>query len=158
MELTGRRVPVLAVSLLVATFLASGICLGGESSLDLQEYRGKVVLVDFWASWCVPCRRSFPWMNRMQQKYAGDGLVIVGVNMDAASADADSFLRDTPAEFRIVFDPDGELARSFEVEAMPSSYVIDRDGNVAARHLGFREKMMDEYEARIRDALSLQED
>ena len=149
------RLPL--VLLIVGLLLAAG-SRGSEPAVDLQQYRGKVVLLDFWASWCVPCRHSFPWMNRMQETYSADGLVIVGVNMDAAAEDADTFLRETPAGFRIVYDPDGDLARRFDVEAMPSSYVIDRNGQVVAQHLGFREKMKDEYEARIREVLHLPEE
>jgi peroxiredoxin len=97
-------------------------------------------------------------MNRMQRKYADDGLVVIGVNMDAVAEDADTFLRDIPADFRIVFDPDGILATQFRVEAMPSSFVIDRNGNVAARHLGFRVKQEQEYEDNVRKILSRIED
>ena len=88
--------------------------------LNLGAYHGQVVLLDFWASWCVPCRRSFPWMNQMHEKYAEHGLVIIGVNMDTNSSDAETFLQDYPARFTIVADPGGTLARQFEVEAMPS--------------------------------------
>ena len=146
------------VTLLPGLLLSPGTGHAADVPLDLEQYRGQVVLVDFWASWCVPCRRSFPWMNSMQQKYAGDGLVIVGVNMDASAEDAHTFLRDTPAEFDIVYDPDGHLARRFEVEAMPSSYLIDRSGNVISRHLGFRDKMIGDYEETIRNALHAKED
>lgn len=123
-------------------------------TLDLTEYRGKVVIVDFWASWCVPCRRSFPWLNQMHGKYGADGLVIVGVNMDAEPGEADAFLDEFPVDFRIVSDPDGVLARQFEVIAMPSSYVLDANGGIVARHLGFKVKNQDEYEQAIRTALA----
>jgi thiol-disulfide isomerase/thioredoxin len=147
-----------AVGLLAAACLMSGTGHSAGLPFDPEEYRGRVVLLDFWASWCVPCRRSFPWMNRMQRKYADDGLVVIGVNMDAVAEDADTFLRDIPADFRIVFDPDGILATQFGVEAMPSSFVIDRNGNVAARHLGFRVKQEQEYEDNVRKILSRIED
>ncbi|MEK6249693.1 MAG: TlpA family protein disulfide reductase, partial [Planctomycetales bacterium] len=78
-------------------------------TLNLSEYRGKVVVLDFWASWCVPCRRSFPWMNEMQQKYGDDGLVIVAVNLDNQSSDAQKFLQQYPAEFTISYDHDRQL-------------------------------------------------
>ncbi len=104
-----------------------------EPTFDLTEYKGKVVLLDFWASWCVPCRRSFPWMNSMQEKYRDEGLVIIGVNMDS--------------------DPDGGLARAHEVVAMPSSYIFDRNGEFVTRHLGFKVKKQDEYEALLVESL-----
>ncbi len=123
------------------------------ADLDLAQYRGKVVVIDFWASWCVPCRRSFPWMNRMQAEYADDGLVVIGVNLDRNRADAQRFLADVPAEFEIHFDTDATLAQEFGVEAMPSSYVIGRDGEIVARHLGFKVMRQDEYEAILVSAL-----
>jgi thiol-disulfide isomerase/thioredoxin len=143
---------------LIAGFLAIGSSRAADSTLNLDDYRGQVVLLDFWASWCVPCRRSFPWMNQMQQKYGGQGLVIIGVNMDANVADAETFLRDYPAQFTIISDPGSTLARQFEVEAMPSSFVIGRDGAVVAAHMGFQVKKTDEYEEQIRQVLLPGED
>lgn len=122
-------------------------------TFDVGQYAGKVVVVDFWASWCVPCRRSFPWLNAMHDKYAGQGLVIVGVNLDMEQGDATKFLEEYPAEFAIVYDRDKELARQYGVVAMPSSYVIGRDGRVTAKHMGFKVKQQDEYEALIVEAL-----
>jgi len=138
----------------VATLLIviSGVASAAEN-LQLDEYEGKVVMLDFWASWCVPCRRSFPWMNEMQQKYADRGLVVIAVNLDNNSDDAASFLQEYPAKFRIVYDTDKKLAREFEVQAMPTSYLIGRDGKVADMHLGFKVKQQHEYEAAIRKAL-----
>jgi len=133
--------------------LVSGTTSRAEEAFDLGEFRGKVVLLDFWASWCVPCRRSFPWMNQMQQKYGESGLLIVGVNMDSEPAAAQAFLDDYPANFRIINDPDGDLAREYDVIAMPSSYIIGRDGDLVARHLGFKVKKQDEYEAVLVETL-----
>ena len=124
------------------------------ADFDLREYHGKVVVLDFWASWCVPCRRSFPWMNSMQEKYGDDGLVIIGVNLDAVDADAQAFLQQTPAEFRIISDPQGTLAREHDVIAMPTSYIFDRDGKLVTRHLGFKVKRQEEYEALLVETLN----
>lgn len=119
----------------------------------LENYRGKVVLLDFWASWCVPCRRSFPWMNQMQAKYADDGLVIVAVNLDNDLDEARAFLQRYPADFKIAYDSDRSLARGYGVQVMPTSYLIGRDGTVVASHLGFKNAKADEYEASIISAL-----
>jgi len=144
-ELLAR--PAQALPILMSTlFLAVTPAAAADLPLDLNEYRGKVVVVDFWASWCVPCRRSFPWLIEMQEKYGPDGLLVVAINMDENDADAETFLRDYPVNFRIVRDPDGVLARQYDVVAMPSSYVINRDGDIATRHLGFKVAREQQYE------------
>jgi thiol-disulfide isomerase/thioredoxin len=124
-----------------------------DDGFDLGQYAGKVVVLDFWASWCEPCRRSFPWLNAMHDKYGPDGLVIVGVNLDMERNDARRFLAEYPADFAIVYDENQALARAYEVVAMPSSYVIGRDGKLAVRHMGFKVKQQDEYEALLVEAL-----
>jgi len=124
-----------------------------DDRFDLAAYEGQVVIVDFWASWCVPCRRSFPWLNEMQAKYADDGLVIIGVNLDQERTAAEEFLREYPASFRIYYDESKDLAKEFGVVAMPSSYLLGRDGAVRKRHYGFKVKKQDEYEAAVIDAL-----
>jgi len=124
------------------------------ADFDPNDYAGKVVVLDFWASWCVPCRRSFPWLNTMHEKYADEGLVIVGVNLDLERAEADRFLAEFPSSFKIVYDEKKALAKQFEVMAMPSSYVIGRNGKIVDQHLGFKVKKQAEYEAAILSALA----
>ena len=132
---------------------ALGPAADAAETLDLADYRGSVVVLDFWASWCVPCRRSFPWLNEMHARYEKDGLVIIGVNLDQEREEAAEFLEKYPARFRIHYDSGNTLAEEFGVRGMPSSYVIGRDGNVVAEHLGFKVKKQDEYEAAIVAAL-----
>ncbi|NNF40830.1 MAG: TlpA family protein disulfide reductase [Woeseiaceae bacterium] len=146
----------LTMAIIAATIAVSTSAVSAPqevSQLDISAYRGKVVVLDFWASWCVPCRRSFPWLNAMQQKYADDGLVIVGVNVDQAPESAAAFLADYPATFQIAYDQQGRLAKEYDVQGMPSSFVIGRDGKRKAEHLGFKVKRQDEYEAAIVAAL-----
>lgn len=123
-------------------------------TLDISRFRGKVVVVDFWASWCEPCRHSFPWLNAMQAKYADRGLVVIGVNVDRVRADADRFLRDVPAAFEIVYDPGGSLATRYEVPGMPSSYVFGPAGELVGQHIGFRNALREEREAELQKLLS----
>ena len=119
----------------------------------LETYKGKVVLVDFWASWCSPCLQSFPWMNELQQRHSKDGFVVLAVNMDQDRALADAFLKKTVVGFRIEYDPQGTIAQKFEVQAMPTSFLIDRSGKVRASHQGFREKQRAEREDEIQQLL-----
>ena len=88
---------------------------------QLAELRGQLVYLDFWASWCGPCRQSFPWMNRMQQRYGAAGLQIVAVNVDQDRAEAEAFLRKLPAAFTVAFDGGGDTPKRWGVRAMPTS-------------------------------------
>ena len=127
---------------------------GAEIAPGLGQVTGKVVWVDFWASWCTPCRRSFPWLNEIMSKYAGEGLVVVGVNVDTERALAEQFLSEVPARFEIVYDAEGALAKEYEIIGMPSSFLIGRDGKIIASHVGFRRDERENYEASIVEALS----
>jgi len=121
--------------------------------LQLSAYRGKLVYLDFWASWCAPCRRSFPWMNAMQEKYGAGGLVVLGVNVDQRRPDADRFLAQVPAAFTIAYDPQGAAPALYAIKGMPSSVLIDPQGRVVFVHAGFRDADRGELEAKIRSAL-----
>lgn len=143
----------LALVAMVAAILAPVSALHAAEPFDLKQYKGKVVILDFWASWCVPCRRSFPWLNEMQAKYASEGLVVIGVNLDNDAAEALLFLDEFSPEFTIVYDTDKKLAHEYDVIAMPSSYVIARDGTIHERHLGYKVKLQADYEAVIVTAL-----
>ncbi|MFO1414873.1 MAG: TlpA disulfide reductase family protein [Burkholderiales bacterium] len=118
-------------------------------TVALDKLRGKVVYVDFWASWCGPCRRSFPWMNDMQAKYGGKGFVVVGVNVDKKRADADRFLAQIPASFTLAFDEAGTTPSAYGVKGMPSSYLIDGTGKVVYVERGFLDEHRDELEQRV---------
>jgi thiol-disulfide isomerase/thioredoxin len=126
---------------------------GLSDAVQLAKYRGKLVYVDFWASWCGPCRESFPWMNQMQEKYGARGLQIIGVNLDARNADARQFLAAMPARFVIGFDPQGATPRDYGIKGMPSSVLIGPDGKVLYAHSGFRDADRAELENKIQSAL-----
>jgi peroxiredoxin len=126
---------------------------GKDGTVQLAKFQGKVVYVDFWASWCGPCRQSFPWMNEMQAKYGARGLQVVGVNLDAKTDDARRFLAETPARFTIAFDPAGATPRAYGIKGMPSSVLVGPDGKVLYAHAGFKEADRAELEQVIRKAL-----
>ena len=121
--------------------------------VTLADYKGKTVYLDFWASWCAPCKQSFPWMNELQARYGAKGLRIVGVNVDRKEADAKAFLLRTPARFDLAFDAAGNVPRSYAVKAMPTSVLIGPDGKVLAVHRGFQSEKLGELEQRIKLAL-----
>jgi thiol-disulfide isomerase/thioredoxin len=150
-----RHLPAV-LSLLLTLLAGSGPAMADSATPDwplLAGLSGKVVLVDFWASWCGPCLRSFPWMNELQHRHAGEGLVIVAVNVDQDRALADAFIKKLPPKFRVEFDPAGQIATRFGVEAMPTSFLIDRRGQVRARHAGFRDALRTEREQQIQQLL-----
>ncbi len=126
--LASNRIRSLGSCLAVA-LLFSAVAVHASDSLDLERFRGKVVVVDFWASWCEPCRHSFPWLNEMQAKYADRGLVIIGVNVDRERADAERFLREVPAGFPIVYDPTARLPRDTTCPACPVPTSSGRPAN-----------------------------
>lgn len=136
------------------------ICLGlftplrAASTLDLASLRGRVVYLDFWASWCAPCRQSFPWMQIMKSNYEAQGLEIIAVNLDRNRADADKFLKQFHPTFDLHFDPQGELADLYKVQGMPSSMLIDRHGVTRFIHVGFRPIDGPIYEAQLRELLA----
>lgn len=121
--------------------------------VTLANLKGRLVYVDFWASWCGPCRTSFPWMNEMQAKYGKQGLQVVGINLDQSQSDAGKFLSSLPAHFPIVFDPTSALPKAYGVKGMPTSFLVDQNGIVILQHQGFREADKAELENTIRQHL-----
>lgn len=128
--------------------------LAGEvSTVKLVSLKGKVVYVDFWASWCGPCKQSFPWLNEMQAKYGVKGFQVVGVNVDAKTADAKTFLANTPAKFLVAFDDKGVTPKQFGIKGMPSSVLVDATGKVVFQHTGFKDVDKAQIEQAIQQAL-----
>jgi thiol-disulfide isomerase/thioredoxin len=126
---------------------------GPAGPVSLAALQGRGVYLDFWASWCPPCRQSFPWMDEQLARHGAAGLVVVAVNLDRQRAAAEQFLRAVPTRATIAFDPAGDTPRRFGARAMPSSFVIGRDGRVRLQHDGFREEDRVPLEAAIRQAL-----
>ena len=124
------------------------------ADLQLSAYQGKVVYVDFWASWCGPCKQSFPWLDNLVREYGSQNFVVIGVNVDKDRDRAQRFLDETPADFSIVYDPKGELAAAYKVAGMPSGILIDRAGHVRFQHAGFSEKQKGIYEEQLQTLLA----
>lgn len=159
----------LAALLSSIVFLTAGAAAGGikvgDTFPDLAGFKlegklpdstkGKVVLVDFWASWCEPCKQSFPVMEELHKRYAEKGLVIIAVNVDEKRADMEEFLKKNTATFTVVRDPGQKLVDKAGIATMPSSFLMDRDGKVRFTHTGFRgaetkKKYEEEIESLVR--------
>jgi len=124
-----------------------------QPAISTASLEGKTIFVDFWASWCAPCLTSLPLYNDMYHKYKDQGLEIVAINVDNPIEDGLDFLLDTPLDFLIPADPDGEAAELFEVIGMPTSYLIEPDGSVKLVHMGFRSGDIEIIEEAIQDSL-----
>jgi thiol-disulfide isomerase/thioredoxin len=124
----------------------------GGGTVASDSLGARVVLVDFWASWCEPCRKSFPWLAAMRERYGSKGLVIVAINLDKSRDAAEAFLEKYPAPFVVAFDPAGKTAEAFHVAAMPTSFVVGPDGAILASHAGFDPKKTGAFETLIQEA------
>ena len=127
---------------------------GSVKPVRFADFKGRVVYVDFWASWCAPCKQSFPWMNDMQAKYGPRGFSIIGVNVDQKREDADKFLVSTPANFLVGYDTTGKVAEAYQPKGMPTSFLIGADGKVRAVHVGFKDRQREVLEREIEAALA----
>ncbi|MBI4740363.1 MAG: TlpA family protein disulfide reductase [Betaproteobacteria bacterium] len=128
---------------------------GTKGAVKLAKHQGKLVYLDFWASWCAPCRQSFGWMNEMQAKYAMQGLQVIAINVDEKRDDALRFLSSNPASFVVAFDPAGATPLSYRVMGMPTSLLIGTDGKVISEHIGFKDADKIALEEKIRLSLGI---
>jgi thiol-disulfide isomerase/thioredoxin len=124
---------------------------GGEVSL--AALKGKVVMINFWASWCGPCRQEMPLLDQMHKRYSSLGFTLIGVNVEANTKDAERWLKDTPVSFPVLFDRDSKVSKLYDVSAMPSTVFIDRKGNLRYLHRGYKAGDESEYLNQIRALL-----
>lgn len=120
-----------------------------DQPTSLKQFAGKVVYVDFWASWCAPCRTSFPLLNKLHEKLKAKGFEVVGINLDEDKANAEKFLKEFPVGFTVLRDAKGEWADQFVVESMPTSFILDKQGVVQHIHHGFTSNDVKELEDKI---------
>ncbi len=125
---------------------------GGEN-LRLSEFRGEVVMINFWASWCGPCRQEMPLLDQLYSRYSPMGFTILGINVEEDSALAEKLLEEIPVGFPILFDSENHVTELYEVMAMPSTIMVDRDGNMRYLHLGYMPGYEVEYEAQIKELI-----
>ena len=123
--------------------------------VSLADYRGSLVYVDFWASWCGPCRVSFPVMDQLQSRYAEQGFTVLAINVDQRREDADAFLDKRAVSFPILFDEAGSTPGKYDIKGMPTSFLIGSDGKIIYVHQGFKKSDGPHIEQLVKKALNL---
>lgn len=120
------------------------------NNMRLSELRGQVVLINFWASWCGPCRQEMPLLDDIHSKYSKLGFTVLGVNVDKDPKQADKILKDIPVTFPILYDSESSVSKTFNVNAMPTTVIVDRNGEMRFLHLGYKPGYEDDYIAHIK--------
>jgi len=139
----------LSISLTLLTFPAGAVTVQDQapdftlktlegSNLRLEEYRGQVVLINFWASWCGPCRQEMPLLDRLHQRYVDTGFAVLGINVEGEVAPARELIDKIPVSFPVLIDQGQSVSELYDLKAMPSTMVVDRDGVVRYIHLGYK--------------------
>src|ERR1700735_2345131 len=147
---------ILGLSLpLAAALPASNVAAGATAGapVSLAGLKGQVVLINFWASWCGPCRQEMPVLDQLYRKYKPAGFTLLGVNVEPKSADALGFLKTTPVSFPILFDTQSKVSNLYEVAGMPSTVIVDRKGTVRYVHQGYKPGDESQYQDQIRSLL-----
>ncbi|TGD75621.1 TlpA family protein disulfide reductase [Mangrovimicrobium sediminis] len=152
---------LIAILLMLAAPLALAVTAEGEAAnftlksaggknIRLSELRGEVVLINFWASWCGPCRQEMPRLDELQQKYQDLGFTILGVNVEQDRGEAERALRDIPVTFPVLFDEDNAVSELYDVDAMPVTVIVDRSGQIRFAHKGYKPGNEALYEEQVR--------
>ncbi|QFU77225.1 TlpA family protein disulfide reductase [Halioglobus maricola] len=123
------------------------------SNMRLSEHRGEVVLINFWASWCGPCRQEMPELERLQQQYHDLGFTVFGINVEQDREAADRTLKDIPVTFPVLFDVENTVSETYGVDAMPATVLVDRNGVIRFAHRGYKPGYEQLYEEQIRALL-----
>jgi peroxiredoxin len=118
-------------------------------TITLEQFKGKIVFLDFWAPWCVPCRDEFPALESLYRKFQSEGFIVVGIAVDASTEGVAKFLKKAPVSFPVLIDSNGTVAESYRLINMPTAYIIGRDGIVRYRHLGYGKELLLKYEKEI---------
>jgi peroxiredoxin len=124
-----------------------------SGNLKLSEYRGDVVMINFWASWCAPCRQEMPLLEDLYEKYSDLGFTLLGVNVEEDSSKADELLKDVRVSFPILFDNKNEVTKMYNVVAMPTTVIVDRDGNMRYLHRGYLPGYEEEYKKQVKELI-----
>jgi peroxiredoxin len=121
--------------------------------VSLEDFKGQVVMINFWATWCGPCRREMPHLEALHQRYSSLGFTLLGINVEDDTRGVEKFLRETPVSFEVLYDPTNKVSALYDVIAMPSTVMVDREGNLRFMHHGYQAGFEHEYQAQIRALL-----
>lgn len=144
------RIGMLGLTGLAMSGLGMAVTAAADpAELDLAKYHGKVVMLDFWASWCAPCKQAFPYMSTLTHRYAGRDFVVITVNAERQRAPGEAFLRQVKSTLPVVWDADAALVKTWQVNELPATILIDRKGKVRFRHTGFFPDKTPEYTAQV---------
>src|SRR6202166_4033745 len=157
------RGAIAAIVIASTAFAASGDASGPAPAFTLTElsgqqgalsqYKGQVVMVNFWATWCGPCQQEMPLLDQMYKKYKPAGFTLIGVNVDKEAPAVKELLARKPVSFPVLLDPASQVSKAYHVDEMPSTVLIDRKGNVRFLHRGYRPGDENEYQDRIRQLI-----
>jgi thiol-disulfide isomerase/thioredoxin len=148
--MTFRRCAVLIAALWLTAFgTGLSIARAETATLDLAKYRGKVVMVDFWASWCGPCKQAFPFMAQMAHQYRAGDVVIITINEERQRSAGEAFLRQVESRLPVIWDITGAIGKSWSVNEMPTTLLFDRKGKMRFRHQGFTVDKSAEYQTQL---------
>jgi len=125
-----------------------------DGVISLESLKGKLVYLDFWASWCEPCKKSFPWMGELQTRFGPQGLAVVAINLDKKRELADAFVEKNHPPFTVAYDPAGKTPEAYGVKVMPTSFLIAPDGTIVQTHAGFDPKKAEAVESEIKALLA----
>ncbi|MBJ7539362.1 TlpA disulfide reductase family protein [Marinomonas transparens] len=128
-----------------------GLEIHQQTDIALSDYLGKVTLLDFWASWCAPCRQSLPQLNRLRNQFNNKGFEIIAVNLDENTKDAKTFLEQYPVQYPILTKASQSQIQAYEIEGLPVSYLIGKDGKIITRFVGFKKRHLKEIERYLLD-------
>jgi len=123
------------------------------AEISLTDLKGQVVMINFWATWCGPCRQEMPHLEALYQRYGSLGFTLLGVNVEDDPRGAEAWLKETPVSFPILFDSDNRVTKLYDVVAMPSTVLVDRSGNVRYLHHGYKPGYENEYQNQIRELI-----
>ncbi len=121
--------------------------------VTLESLKGKVVFVDFWATWCGPCKEEFPELDALYKKYGKDGFEVVGISVDKSESNVAEFLKKRPVSFTILTNTNGDVAEAYGLPGMPTGFIIGKDGVIRYRHVGFSKAFLPVYEKEIVELL-----